>query len=205
MDWLEKFKVNVPEGQDGVWSVKKFNVSKRDAEYEQMRASCSSNGGRGVPAGTYTGLYRGDTLIMSDTPDEILDHLDIIRKAAGHCLIGGLGLGMVTKAMLQKPEVTHVTVIELAPEVIRLIGTHLQAEFPDRLTIVEGDILTWKPHKGVKYDTAWFDIWDGICTDNLKEISTLNRRFARCAKVKHSWQEDRLRYELRRLQNSWGW
>lgn len=179
------YQVNLPEGQIGKWKVEKFTVTPEDEELERMRAF--SNGGRFVRAGTYTQLMRGETLVMSDTPDEIRDHREPIYKAVGHCLVNGLGLGVVVNAMLKRQQVEHVTVIEIAPEVIQLVGQHYLAIYGDRLQIICSDALTWTPPKGTRYNVVWHDIWDTICADNLPEMHKLHRRYGRYADWQGSW------------------
>jgi hypothetical protein len=191
------YRVDVPEGTDGGWRVQRFTVSEKDAELERLRSAFHM--GRGVcRPGTFTALYRGNTLVMSDTPDEIRDHLWAIAEARARVLVVGLGLGMVVNAMLRKPEVEHVTVVEKAPEVIRLVGPWLTAQHPGRVTILEADIFTWQPPKGARWQVAWFDIWDNMCSDNLNEMKLLHRRFGRRAEWKGSWA----RYECERYARS---
>jgi len=112
---LEQYKVNIPEGKSGDWEVKKFIVSEDDAKWDALRSI--GRGGRYTPAGTYTSLTRNGQVIMSDTPNEIQDHLEFIRRAKGHVLINGLGLGVALKAILDKPEVEFITVIEKSPKI----------------------------------------------------------------------------------------
>jgi len=188
--WLDKYKVDVPEAVSGDWRVARFKVNQEDEKLQRLQCACNpQRPARVVPAGEYTKLTRGGQLVMSDTPDEIADHLPAICAAEGHCFVGGLGLGVVVAAMLNKPSVTKVTVVELSPDVIKLVGWHLSAAHIDRLEIVEADLLTWKPPRGAKYGVAWFDIWDSISADNLPQMATLNRRFARKAKWKGCWQQ----------------
>ena len=143
-------------------------------------------------------------MVMSDTPDEIRDHLGAIYMAKGRCLVVGLGIGMVAQAMLRKPEVEHVTIVEKSSDVIQLVGPWLTAKFPGRVTIVEADIFEWKPPKGERWTVAWFDIWDEICADNLPEMTTLHRRFARRVDWKGSWgRVQALRQERRWAQDPW--
>jgi spermidine synthase len=183
----EKYKVDIPEGKIGVWSVEKFTVSERESDLNRLRGLLHS--GRFVRPGTYTKLMRGNTLVMSDTSNEIRDHLSAIYKSSGHCLIVGLGLGLVTKALLDKPEVTKVTVVEKSEEVIKLVGEYLLEKYPDKLEIICADIFTWKAPKGAYYQVAWFDIWDYICADNLPEMSKLKRKFGSKASWKGCWCE----------------
>ena len=35
------------------------------------------------------------------------------------------------------------------------------------------DIFEWKPARGVKFDTLYWDIWPTICVSNLKDMAKL--------------------------------
>ena len=187
-EWHLKYQVDVPEGKAGDWAVEKFAVTAEAEKWEQLRAMM--NRGRYVPVGTYTGLYRKNKTIMSDTPDEIRDHLGAIRMANGQVLINGLGLGVMLKAVLAKPEVAHVTVVEKASEVIGLVGTHYACLHKSRLTIVHDDAFTYKPPKGIRYGAVWHDIWDDLCADNLPEMSNLHRKYGKRCDWQGSWGKD---------------
>ena len=77
-----------------------------------------------APVGTYTRLRHSERgIVMSDIPHEMLDHREPVSHARGHCLINGLGLGMVLAAVLKQPDVTDVTVIEVDRDVIDLVGS----------------------------------------------------------------------------------
>lgn len=179
-------KVDVPEGQSGDWRVERFEVSAEDETFGRLRAIATSRG-RFVPRGRYTRLMRNGTLVASDTPDEIRDHCFAVYRARGQVLINGLGLGITVQAMLAKAEVDKVTVIEIAPDVIALVGPHYQERFGDRLEIVEADAFTWKPPKGVRYNVVWHDVWDNICIDNLPQMHRLHRKYGRRADWQGSW------------------
>lgn len=58
---------------------------------------------------------------MSLTPMELESHMPHIAAAHGHVLCVGLGLGMYLYNILQKPEVTRVTLIEKEETVLRLL------------------------------------------------------------------------------------
>ena len=202
---MKQWQVNIPEGTSGAWTIQKFTVSATDAKFESMRAAF--NGGRGVPEGSYTRLTYRDNVIMSDTPDEMRDHLTAIYEAhrrGGNILVNGLGLGMVAQAMLEKNNVETVTVIELSSDVISLVAPHLDK----RITVINADAYTWTPPKGAKYTVAWHDIWPDLCTDNLEEMSKLHRKYGRRCGWQGSWGKELLQYHKRREQkreNRWGW
>jgi hypothetical protein len=158
--------------------------------------------GRGaVPPGEpITQLFRkhergGRTLVMSDTPDEMRDLYPILTHARGRILINGLGLGCAVKALLSIPEVDHIDVVEISPELIELVGPYYD---DPRVTIHEGDAVTFEFPAGTRWDAVWHDVWDVLTTDNLNEgnphahpcsYEKLHRRYGgRCG-----WQ------------GSWGW
>ena len=172
----------LPEGQEGVYRVERFTVPEGD-----IHAVALGFKGRGIRPGTYTSLMRGETLVMSDTPAEWRDHAPFVYQAHGRVLVAGLGIGMVVNALLKRPAVTHVTVVEIAHEVINLVGPHLKALHGDKLTLVQGNILTWQPPRGETWDCGWYDIWDNITPDNLGEMKKLHRRFGSKVGRQASW------------------
>ena len=188
----EKYKVGdiIPEGTSGRWTITRRVVTKADVAAQSISFS---NRGRVVPEGTYTELNCGGTIVMSDTPDEMRDHWSIISEAKGRVLIAGLGIGMVTRAILDKVDrdgkfvVDHVTVIEKSPDVIALVAPHYLARYGERLTVIEADIMEWKPAKGDHWNAAWYDIWNTLCGDNLESMKTLHRRFGKKTDWQGSW------------------
>jgi len=192
----DEYKVNIPEGKSGDWEVKRFTVTEEQAKFDMMRGMF--HGGRYTPAGTYTSIQRNGKIIMSDTPNEIRDHYQIIRMARGKVLINGLGIGMVLGAVLAKPEVTHVTVIDLSPDVISLVGNYYKQKYGDKVEIICADAFTWKPPKNVRYDVVWHDIWDDICSDNLPEMAKLHRKYGKCCDWQDSWAKYQCKAAKRR-------
>ena len=142
--------------------------------------------------------------MMSDTSMEHSTNWDVVHEARGHVLIAGLGLGMILHPILAKKEVLSVTVIEKYADVISLVGPSVKH---DKLTIIEGDIYEWKPAKGTKYETIYFDIWAEQSTDCLEDMRKLHFRF-RPYKIKegwmNSWRRDELKAQKRRDDRN-GW
>jgi hypothetical protein len=188
-------QVTVPTGQFGKWRISRFVVTEKDSKVSAMRSAF--NRGRGyVPEGVYTQLFcSGRGVIMSDTPDERRDHEEAVRRAHGHVLINGLGLGMVLGAVLKKATVSRVTVVEIDPDVIALVGHHYSNE---RLEIVQASAFDYTPPKGEQYGAVWHDIWDSICSDNLVEMTKLRRKYARRAVWQGCWAENWCRHNARR-------
>lgn len=182
-------RVTIPEQGKGKFRIERFTTDCID--FGAMLR------GRSVPIGkTFTRLMRGDTVVMSDTPAEMRDHIGAVRNAKGSCLINGLGIGMVLKAILAKPEVTDVTVVELEQDVIDMVAPHYA---DPRVTIVCANALAYKPPKGKRYGMVWHDIWDTITADNLPQMATLHRRYGR----RVDWQGSWCRYECERARRGW--
>lgn len=188
----------VPEGQVGEHRIERFEVTKEGASFHNLRCMINDIGHRAVPAGTYTRLMRNGhgAPVMSDTPAEIRDHIEPVERATGHCLIAGLGLGIVAEACLNKPDVTKVTIVERSVDVISLIAPYLCERY-EHVQIIHSDIFDFKPMTGTRYGMAWFDIWDDLCGDNLPEMATLSRRFTRFADWYGHWGREDIRRDAR--------
>lgn len=177
----------IPEGISGIWRVENFVVSDESARFENLRAMFKP-GQRTIRPGTYQRLMHGSTCVMSNTPSEMKDHSDFIRRAknvGGNILINGLGLGMCLTAILESDKVKAVTVIEKSMEVITLIAPSFSHDL--RVDIVCADAFEYKPPKGVKYDLVWHDIWTYICADNLPEMTKLHRKYGKKTDWQGSW------------------
>lgn len=170
-------KVELPNMSKGDWKVENFTLDRMDFS--------SFKYGREIPVGeSFTRLLRGYTCVMSDTPAEQRDHSYAVYKATGSCLINGLGIGMVLKNILIKPDVTDVTVVEISQDLIDLVSPYYN---DDRVTFICNDAFTYKPPKGKLFNMVWHDIWDSICTDNLPEMAKLHRKYGKCAEWQGSW------------------
>ena len=187
-------KVNIPEGKSGDYEIVRVQIE--DNPVMRIREPH-------FESGEYTQLRRNGGLMMSDTPKERMDHWRFVDKATGNVLISGLGIGMCVHAVLLKPEVTSVTVLEISEDVINLVAPYYTKD--KRVTVIHTDAMSWKPPKCVMYDAVWHDIWDDICTDNLPEMATLNRRYSRKARWKGCWSQNELRQRQReeRYQGIW--
>lgn len=186
--------IDVPDGELGPYQVSTFTVDERQSSLDLIRS-----GSRYVPPGTYKKLTRDGYVIMSNTPAEIRDHLKFIHIARGHVLINGLGLGVALKVILDKDDVKSVTIIEISPYVINLVGpTYIK--YP-RIEIIQADAFKYRPAPDMRYDAVWHDIWDDISPDNIAEMDLLQRRYRKRADWQGSWCRGeclRLRREDRR-------
>jgi hypothetical protein len=195
---FEEFKVNIPEGEKNGWVVRRITVTEDQSKWDRIRNAVHGSR-RYTPAGTYTQLLTpGRNIMMSDTPDEIRDHMTMIYRAKGHVLINGLGIGVVLQACLNKDEVTHATIIELSQDVIDLVAPHYREKYGERLTIIKADALEYAPPKGERYGAVWHDIWPYICNDNLEEMKRLHRKYGRRTEWQGSWCRELIEADIRR-------
>jgi hypothetical protein len=189
-DWL----VDVTPGTIGTAKVERFEVTQQDY-YGLIH-------GRHCPKGVYTRLVVNGALWMSDTPAEQRDHWEPVYQAqqrGGRVLVMGLGLGLVVKQFLAMPNVEHVDVVEINPDVIALVGPHYAC---DRLTIHEADAYAIKWPVGTRWSVVWHDIWLNLCEDNLAEIARLKRSYGRRADWQGAWGQGEILRDQRRY-GSW--
>ena len=186
----------LPEGELGAASVRHRaleNQAAREASYVA---------GQYIP--TAPGIYAllfvtnelgSSTCMMSDLGYERSTCLEVVKRAHGHVLTAGLGLGMILHPILKNPSVASVTVVEKCQDVIGLISPSLPST--PKLAIHAGDIFMWTPPPDVRYDVIWFDIWPDIDATRLPEMAELHGRFARYLNHNNSgcWMESWHRQE----------
>jgi len=181
-----RINVQIPDGDSGQWKVSSFKVSEDSSNFTKMRAA--AQGGRGyIPPGTYKKLTYKNSVVMSNTPDEISDHVRFIFRArkCKNVLINGLGLGICITAILESDIVEKITVIELSEDVIKLVGPTFKDD--PRVEIIQADALEYKPPRGEKYGAVWHDIRTYITGDNLESMRTLHRKYDRRTEWQGSW------------------
>lgn len=182
----------------GVASISPFEFNSENDPLFNLRAAM--NGGRlfTIRNGKYVKLHVAGTLMMSDTGMERLSNKEFISKAKGRVLVAGLGIGLVIHNIIKKEAVTEITVIEKYQDVIDLVGPKFKSP---KLEVIHADIFQWKPEKGQKFDTIYFDIWPEVCSDNLAEIRLLHNRFKGFKAPgawMNSWMKEYLQREKRR-------
>ena len=190
-------KVNLQERRIGIHAIEKFTVTEKGAMLHNLDMLQHHQPHRMIePGGTYTRLVRfdggefegGRTVVMSDTPAEMADHVEAVKQARGKVVINGLGIGMVLNAVLAKPEVESVLVIEYNEDVIALTADQYAGN--ERVTIVQDDAYQYTPQYGSRYDMVWHDIWDHICPDNIELMDKLEDKWRPHAAWQGSWARD---------------
>lgn len=213
MSWL-------PDGARGDWRIETKIITEQEAKLSNMRQMFSMGGvgARRAPLrpGPIKMLYRGMSVIMSNTPAEMSENswpiyearkihrqktTDSVPNPPIYAWVSGLGLGAVTAALINEPCVKEIMVIELSEDVIALVGPHIQKYAEEKgkaLWIHQGDVLKYEAKKIPLVHVAWHDIWDDICTDNLAEMTKIKRKFARKVVSQGCWAEANCRYAKRR-------
>lgn len=124
-------------------------------------------------------------VVMEDSFFELRKHLPIWLTAHGRVLKTGLGLGCVVRGLLANPAVTHIDVIEIDADIIRVVGAEFMGN--PRVTIHHADALQFDT-TGHRWDFAWHDIW---CPGNegLQVLhAELMKRFQGAAAQQGAWQ-----------------
>lgn len=190
----------VPDGKKGPWTIDTFTISEEEARFQNLRCLMGGSALMRMNAGTYRRLrHKTRGVVMSNTPMEVMTNSEPFRLATGRVLINGLGLGMLLEAILSKPDVTYVRVIELEQDVIDLVGPHFAKD--PRVEIICADAYEYTPEKGERFDYCWHDIWDTIGSDNLPLMAKLGRRYGkRRSNAQGFWARDIIRADVRR----WG-
>lgn len=111
----------------------------------------------------------GQSTWMSMTPCEIESQTVGLTGAHGHTVVLGMGMGWLAANAALKPEVERVTIVERDTDVIELIEAQklfaqLPPEVQDKVTVVQGDAMEWRPDS--KVDTVQADIWLSIMEDD---------------------------------------
>lgn len=142
-------------------------VHDTPSEMDRLRGALH---GQPLTREKYCRLFIGDSVMMTDAEFERRTNITPTIEARGNALIAGLGIGLILKPFIEK--CLTVTVIEKEEDVIALVAPH----FPT-VKVIHADIFEWMPDKGAKFDTIYFDIWAGVCLDDLEDDKKLRARF----------------------------
>lgn len=183
---MNKIDVAVPVGKSGDWTVEAITITKEQADWSEVRAAVKGDPDLVVAAGSYKLLKHGNLVVMSNTQMEINSNMRFIRRARGNVLINGLGLGMVLTAILDKPEVERVTVIEISEDVIKLVAPTYR-DHP-KLTIIHESAFRYEPPAHEHYDVVWHDIWPEINPDNVDEMDILIEKYHHHCDWQGAWK-----------------
>ncbi len=164
---MTRIEVSIPEGTEGDYAVAHYTNETTDRHWQVYREMKSE------PYDSHTVLIKESCVmpIMQDSQAEYNEHQWLWDNATGHVLIGGLGLGMIHQALIDNPDVTSVTIVELEQDVVDLVWDHCTKD--DTFTLVVADFETWNPPAGSSFDTVWGDTWLSDNTMDLRQYRTL--------------------------------
>jgi hypothetical protein len=97
---------------------------------------------------------------------------------------------MVLGVALNQPHIEKIDVVEINPRIVRVIGPYYA---DPRLTIHEGDALTFRFPVGQRWDIAWHDIWGNVSEDDLPAMSKLMRRYGNRVVWQGVWGRELIR------------
>ncbi len=203
----------LPAWEGDEWEVEHFEIDEDEVEHRKMMSVFSFSYGDyyDLEPGKYARLIKqmgsiGMNTTMTDTPMERRTNQEVVDRAHGGVLIGGLGLGMIVVPIMRKPEVERVLVVELSGELIEYVGSHVKKlEGGEKLEIVEADALEFWTDE--VFNVVYFDIWNALCADNGDEMGKLHRRWThRLIKEDPThWMSSWRKEEVHYLRRQGGW
>jgi len=125
----------------------------------------------------YLEIGKGHTL-WADM-NEVVEYADQIGdKARGNCLEIGLGLGVASEYILDKPKVKHLTTIEINEDVLE-VYRQLNPGIDNKHRIIHGSGQDFLLTTDEKFDFIFLDFWNVVDEDTLPDIKVyveLSRR-----------------------------
>ncbi|MFA5986550.1 MAG: hypothetical protein WC819_04370 [Parcubacteria group bacterium] len=142
-------------------------------------------------------LFIDDDLWMWDTPREQKMQKRLSEQAFGDVLVAGYGFGIVTKFLLENPNVVSVVTIEKYSAVLNAVKKF------DRLEgkIIVCDFYDLPDNK--KFDCIVGDIWQDIDTEFLGEYVRFKKKAKKLLKKDGkilAWGKDFFEYLLKKSQ-----
>ena len=119
---------------------------------------------------------------------------------------------MILTAILKKPDVSEVLVVERESDVLSLVDPAIRRYVGPRaakkLVVLHADIFNCRRLLTWPFDCIYFDIWSNASTDALTEMTALIRKYRALKRSKESfmdcWDREWLRY-YRRAQRRSEW
>ena len=150
---MSRIAVNIPEGTSGDFEIAHYTNETTDKQWQMYLVSKNES----YPNYCVLTTTTCPMPIMQDSEGEYREHQWLWDNATGDVLVGGLGIGMIHQKLIDNPDVTSVTIIEISQEVIDLVWEHCAKD--DTFTLILDDFETWVPPEGTTFDTIWADSW----------------------------------------------
>lgn len=209
-DWLSP--LDVPEGQEGEYRIEYLTIPAG----EKVMLNNFRNQMFGGQKGPANLIYDVDTkwrqligpsgVWMSDLPVEQRQMEECIKGMKGRVLVGGLGLGLAATLLIKKKTVSHVDVVEIQPEVIKLVGPYTHNRWNPRgkyrgwvYKIIQADLFSYlEDYTGEPYDYTFYDIWQSDSENTFFDVVCPLWNLSE-GKVKHfpvAWNSQVMRGQL---------
>lgn len=134
-------------------------------------------------------------IMMANTPPIVAQYVHFLEIAAGNILINGLGMGMCSQYLLNKADVSSLTVVEFRT-VIELVSSNF-AHYPNH-RVVHANAFEFDPPKDIIYDFVWHDIWTLYSSRNLQEMDILFDKYSKIALWQGAWaREDCIKMQIK--------
>lgn len=125
-------------------------------------------------------LKEGPRTWMSDTPMEQESLYQVMKKANGDVLIGGLGIGLLpTLLSIADNSVKNITVVEANEDVIDLVWPQLKPYID--IEVVNMRIEEFLESTESRYDFVYIDIWEHILGP-IQDIETAREAYQKLLK-----------------------
>lgn len=163
-------------------SIESFEVTNNDAMLFNLRNI--ENPVCYISPNKYIKLIIANNLVMSDTPYERITNQKFVNNAHGNVLIGGLGIGLLIKALLPKlenGEIRHISIWEKNEQLILLWNMARQyLPIHDKISIFNYDVFEYKRMrnqlKGM-FDCIYIDIWNHLDKTAYEQMKHFRRVF----------------------------
>lgn len=179
---------STPVGVFGLWEIHRQRVQTGDLDARRVGFPHMTV----LTRTTLATLHRDHgEVVMEDSLAELRKHLPFLLRARGRVLVSGLGLGCVVRALLAKPEVERVDVVEIDPRLAARVGSEFARD--PRYHLYLGDALTIEWPADARWDYAWHDICEPADsgeerTRTLHELHLhLMFRYRRLVRAQGAW------------------
>lgn len=117
---------------------------------------------------------------MSLTPMELESQAMFLDYAEGHTVVVGGGMGVILYNIMKKESVTKVTLVEVDPEIIKLLYAIGIENWPgyDKLTVFMGDLTEDHPVVATDAQFVYVDIWPTLNEERaVRDTQKIHRCF----------------------------
>ena len=153
---MTRIEVDIPEGTSGDYEIAIYTdeTTEKDWQLYLSMPKCANES-----SDSWTVLLKENCLmpIMQNSDAEYVEHQWLWDTMTGDILVGGLGIGMINQALIDNPDVTSVTIIEISQDVVDLVWDDCPKD--DSFSLIVADFETWTPPEGTTYDVIWCDAW----------------------------------------------